>query len=146
MLFGPLQGLCETFHAQIPLFLFFGVFIKLFLYRPFPRYSKQVTLDFWYLTTNFFGIGPVSEIFPQISQFCFFTLIISCGLIILSIQKGGFYYALRKNSKGASPAPKTNRHHSGRTKNASRWQANLLTKRKSRQMVSKRWTFQNLYS
>ena len=48
----------KKFFSQIPLFLFSGVFLKLFLYRPLPRTKKQVTLDFRYPVTYFFRMGP----------------------------------------------------------------------------------------
>ena len=51
-------GPCKIFSSEIPLFLFSGVFLKLFLYRPLPRTIKQVTLDFRYPVTYFFRIDP----------------------------------------------------------------------------------------
>ena len=56
--FACFRGLYKKFFSQVPLFLFSGVFLKLFLYRPLLRIKKQVTLDFRYPATYFFRIDP----------------------------------------------------------------------------------------
>ena len=75
MCFLCFWGLQKIFSSEIPLFLFSGVFLKLFLYRPLPRIEKQVTLDFWYLTTNFFRIDPALRNSQVIPSNLFFTSI-----------------------------------------------------------------------
>ena len=59
--------------------------------------------------------------------------------------KRRFYYALRKNPKGAAAAPETNWFHSAGAKDITGREADLLAKWQSCQMVQKRWSYQNLY-
>lgn len=96
--FSSLQGLCEIFSYEIPLFLFSGVFLKLFLYRSLIAIKKQVTLDFRYLITYFFRIDPTPRNKQVIPSKLLFTPSHSHVLIELSFIKRRLYYALRKNS------------------------------------------------
>ena len=95
-------GLCEIFYAQIPLFPFFGVFSKLFLYRPFFRIEKQVTLDFCYLTTNFFHIDPSQTKQELFSQIPLFTPSLLRALINLSMIKEGFLRFTKESERSGS--------------------------------------------
>ena len=79
MCFLCFWGLWKIFSSEIPLFLFSGVFLKLFLYRPLPRIEKQVTLDFWYLRTNFFSYRPHAKKFASYTlEFALYAIRLPC--------------------------------------------------------------------
>lgn len=112
MCFLCFWGLWNIFSSEIPLFLFSGVFLKLFLYRPLPRIEKQVTLDFWYLRTNFFRIDPTLRNSQVTPSNLLFTPSDSHVLIDLSFMQRRFYYALRTNSKRTAADSTEIRFHS----------------------------------
>ena len=55
------KGLYKKLFCQTPLFVFYSISHKLFLYRPLKTVIKQATLDFRYLTIYFLHIDPISQ-------------------------------------------------------------------------------------